>query len=389
MIILGGLVLKYNVRAIIRGLIIVMIGTIGILVHNYTRNSVDYCVNGIGLQRDYYLDDELIENYKQVISKKLGYVKSRDDLKRAYCGMGYLYFFSSNYRESNEYFKKALAIETHVSDELQLMLYMGVSNNYYMLGEVENSQEYYEKAQRFAIDKGNELLLADVYQTRAGLYKNLEEPSFDDFHDMMALKLTSHLYHKRLVFGASCVGGLVLIGSILYYVIVTRNLKKKLESQTQMDVLTETMSYEWLHEEISFVGDSHACCQWMLFDLVSFHKYNQTYGYLEGNYALRKTADLLKNEFKDGWVIRYNGHQFLVIMFNQQESIDKRMKQAIEAFRALQIQFVTELSKGQLLIRASGLCQTLTKDFNLDSCLKELEQRLQYLKHREDGNYIN
>ena len=98
---------------------------------------------------------------------------------------------------------------------------------------------------------------------------------------------------------------------------------------------------------------------------------------------------VLKNEFKDGWVIRYNGHQFLVIMFNQQESIDKRMKQAIEAFRALQIQFVTELSKGQLLIRASGLCQTLTKDFNLDSCLKELEQRLQYLKHREDGNYIN
>lgn len=629
---LGGLVLKRNIWAIIGLSIIVMIGMIGIMIHNYTKNSVDYFVRGIELQQDYYLDDELIENYTQLIGEKLEYVKSRGELKKAYCWMGYLYFFSSDYRASNEYFLKALAIEKQVSDELQVMLYMGVSNNYYMLGELENSQEYYEKAQIFAIEKGNELLLADVYQTRALLYKNsisrldvavnllwlslyleanpirvieidlmmteicllkedfegmlyylqqawvlaeeydqqslskytlylasiayyfegqyertiqilqhlnqqafnydsmgslyflaysyyqlegyekavsvleryrenegqslnlycdlvmidllmtegqydqakerlvklevnghsklwkrllelklmqyleleidllteyesllhesrfslvpsislyfiyataqhyfsysesteifnledfnlneesLKEPSFDEFHEMIALKVTSRLYKKRLVLGVSFVGGLVLIGSILYHVIVTRNLKKKLEYQIQMDPLTETMSYEWLHEEVSFIRGSHSCCQLMLFDLESFHKYNETYGYLAGNYVLRRTAYLLKNEFKDGWVIRYNGHQFLVVMLNQQESMDNRMKQAIEAFRALQIQFVTGLSKGQLLIRASGSCRTLTKDFNLDSCLKEMEQRLQYLKHGNDGNYIN
>lgn len=52
------------------------------------------------------------------------------------------------------------------------MIYMGISNNYYLLGDFKQSQHYYEKAQQYAIDCQELSLLADVYESRAKLYVN-------------------------------------------------------------------------------------------------------------------------------------------------------------------------------------------------------------------------
>ncbi len=94
-------------------------------------------------------------------------------MKKIYNGLGYFKFFSGEYEQSNEYFLRSLEIDGIQSDKIQVMIYMGISNNYYMLRQVEKSDEYYKKAQDFAIEKQSNSLLAHVYLARARMYTNM------------------------------------------------------------------------------------------------------------------------------------------------------------------------------------------------------------------------
>ena len=77
---------------------------------------------------------------------------------------------------------------------------------------------------------------------------------------------------------------------------------------------------------------------------------------------------------------RYNSHRFLVAITDIDQSIEQRIMNVIQTFEDLDIKCVTDLTSGKLLLRGTGVCYTLTKDFNLDECMKILEQRLQLTK---------
>ncbi len=200
-----------------------------------------------------------------------------------------------------------------------------------------------------------------------------------------SLRTTKQKNDIRLVLG---ILGLILSG-IGYYVTYIKKLKHQIKLQEKKDMLTDTSIYECIDEEIKSLIGSNLPIQLMLFDIEAFQKYNDTYGYLAGDQVLKQVADLLKNEFSEGWVARYNGHQFLVVLFNNQDCLDKRMSRAVELFQSLPIPVVTDLSNEKLLIRVSGSCYTLTNHFQIDECMKEIKKQLQVIKQTRNGNYIN
>lgn len=619
--------MKYKwIGSIIIGCIITLI--VGItIVEKFNDKNNEYFIRTIKNQFNFFLASYDTQELEKELYRQLNNVTSRSQMKKIYTRLGYFKFFSGEYEQSNEYFLRSLEIDGINSDEVQVTIYMGISNNYYMLHQVEESDEYYKKAQNLTIEMQNENLLAYVYRTRARLYKNtmsqldkafnlvnlslyletgelgeiecnillaeiamlkgdykemidylkqawiiakeyqyselieyilcmagigyyldgqyevtirtfeylvdelsfsnefmltyvlcnsyahLEEydssinvlnrykpegdnktytdlseamllinegsyfeakrildtieadstlglwkrllelklkfifepeedllveyqlllgesrstlqssvdsffiydcmleyvsnrgledmPILEDFNarqdevsmtelfQIIGLKTSSRTTKQKndikLVFGIS---GIILSG-IVYHVIYVKKLKRQIKLQEQKDILTDTLIYERIDEEIKSLIGSNRPIQLMLFDIEAFQKYNDTYGYLAGNQVLKQVADLLKSEFSDGRVTRYNGHQFLVVLFNNHDCLDKRMNRAVELFQSLRIPVVTDLSNGNLLIRVSGSCCTLTKHFQIDDCVKEIKKQLQLIKRASNGNYIN
>ena len=617
----------------ILGLSIVIIGGIifGILGYNtysYSKIKYDYSFEGIELQHDHDLGDESIAQKEQAIYERLDTIETRNQLKDHYYGMGYLKFFLDDYELSNEWFLKALEINSYWNYELDAMLMVGISNNYYLLNNELESDKYYQMAIDLAMKKQNDELLARIFRSRASLYMNRIE-NFDDatrlihfadyletdatfkaecdllmaqinmmihnyammyqslqqawigamqyeetellteinFLSAMAYFLsgryqqaiecvdyflgqqaeqyreemlvilgysqyclegydsalnvlnqyqsetscdityyqlakvgllvnegryeeanhllyqvkstdeTRHLqtiYHLVLsqAFGKEidikkeyqqllgefnststyslvdfifitsndkfirgnrdidesimldeqfinsnqstdlktenlsvdelyqlisykqlktdrmqqqfiiiCLGLIVLfLGRNIYFGYHKRKLTRQLKFQKICDPLTQTLTYECVDEEIRVLKGSQCEIQLLLFDIKSLQKYNETYGYLAGNQVIKRVAYLLKNEFPSSFVTRYNSHRFLVAITDIDQSIEQRIMNVIQTFEDLYIKCVTDLTSGKLLLRGTGVCYTLTKDFNLDECMKILEQRLQLTK---------
>ncbi|MBC9720096.1 MAG: diguanylate cyclase [Lactobacillus sp.] len=212
----------------------------------------------------------------------------------------------------------------------------------------------------------------------------LEEPSFEDIDQLMQLKDASEKKQMRKIVGLILMVVGILGSGYVYQRRLISRLKKEIEHSKKIDVLTQSLSYEWLDEEIHSLIKEYETLQVMLFDLKSLQKYNDTYGYMAGNRVLRQVVELLKSTFDEGFVVRYNGHQFIVMLFDQEACIHDKMNQAIEDFRALDIRFNTGTTKGQLLMKASGLSYQLSNHFDLDGCLKEVQRHMKSLNGEDE-----
>ena len=624
---LGGVALKRRFTIIILALISVFILLIGVVSHQYKMTRTDKFEHNFEMAQYYHIDSKYIKKQKKYLNEELEFVKSRQELQQGYYWLSQLHYYSNEYEKSNDYLFRALSVANTESNKLQIMIYMGISNNYYLLGDFKQSQLYYEKAQQYAIDCQELSLLADVYESRAKLYVNslsrldavanlaqlanyldltpmriietnllmmeislishnyegvmyylyqswmlaqdqnnkmleqyilylgamayyaeeryegtfellrvidktmydidpvgylyflmnsyyqlhgydesikflneireqesgviddyydllqtdllisegqyeealklletaavdeysklwrktlelevkrnlnvdidlyseyetlleqsrtgalstvsvyfiysqakdylsqirgnsvpyanefyldqeyLKEPSFEDVDQIMNLKDSSEKKQMFKLNALILIGVGILMSGYFYQRRVISRLKREIEHSKKIDALTQSLSYEWLDEEIHSLIKEHETLQVMLFDLESFQKYNDTYGYMAGNRILRQTVDLLKSTFDEGFVVRYNGHQFIVMLFDQEACIHEKMNQAIEAFHALDIRFNTGITKGQLLMRASGLSYQLSNHFDLDRCLKEVQRHMKSLKDEDE-----
>lgn len=621
-------ILKSRLIGVVVVIIIIILACLGIFAYRqFYDPGVEYFVKGIQQQQDLYLNREEIELIKSEIDDNLSSVKNRRQLKQAYSSLGYLNFFSGDYEESNKYFLKALDINVKSYDEFQGMLYMAISNNYYLLGEAELSQEFYEEAKSYAISKRNGRLLGTILQARVRVYLNAHEyldsarellnlainlvdkpedlvenylllaevymfqqeydlmteaaqtalffskqyekkelypqslyllaishylnerydicyeiitsilenssdsyyyylrfpllvnsyyylegydqtielvdtyeqqkPQYQSLFDltrvqlmiynkdytsaqqlldqvkgsselnqwkvtlqfelhaisnpgevnfgnyfdllkgfqsnlrpligqffsylrlveffpdevikeinggvytddiqkitlkevgqMMELKAVQYKSTNRMIIGTALSIGVINGLLVSYHFYKKKRLEKMINLQNNQDSLTKTWNYEWLLEKIHALKGSELPIQMMIFDIEMLQKYNETYGYLTGNQVLKQTAQLLQQTFKEGWVTRYKGHQFIVVILNQTQPLNERIDLAVNAFKNLNIEHITNLPNQKLFMNASGSSKRLTKDFKIEESLRAIEQHLQIIKQTDNGNYI-
>lgn len=138
----------------------------------------------------------------------------------------------------------------------------------------------------------------------------LEEPIVDIFHN--------------------CIGYFCICRDVT----VERNLQRQIAHNANTDFLTGLYNRRYLSAYVDTLGRD---CQLNLLsiDLDNFKHVNDTYGHQVGDETIVASANLIQDHFKDGFVARMGGDEFLVILTGpmSREVLEKRANDLLEAFR--------------------------------------------------------
>lgn len=105
--------------------------------------------------------------------------------------------------------------------------------------------------------------------------------------------------------------------------VTTKKLKianKKLENVSYTDSLTGLYNRRYFNmvydRELKRAKRTHSYITFMMLDIDYFKQYNDTYGHIEGDYALKSVAKVLKDELKrpGDFVFRLGGEEFGVLL---------------------------------------------------------------------------
>ncbi|MCX7995098.1 MAG: sensor domain-containing diguanylate cyclase [candidate division WOR-3 bacterium] len=81
------------------------------------------------------------------------------------------------------------------------------------------------------------------------------------------------------------------------------------------DELTGVYNYRFLREKLNeLIEKSIKSIAIAMIDLDQFKEYNDRYGHLAGDQLLKKVSQILRDVIKDGYVTRYGGDEFIIIL---------------------------------------------------------------------------
>ena len=120
--------------------------------------------------------------------------------------------------------------------------------------------------------------------------------------------------------------------------IATRKLKranKKLENVSYTDSLTSLHNRRYFNfiydKELKRAKREHKYITFMMLDIDFFKQYNDTYGHIEGDYALKSVAKIVKDLLKrpSDYVFRLGGEEFGVLLSDTDEENSSLIAQKI------------------------------------------------------------
>lgn len=120
--------------------------------------------------------------------------------------------------------------------------------------------------------------------------------------------------------------------------LVTKKLKrlnKKLETVSYTDTLTSMHNRRYFNlvyeREIKRARRTHSYITFMMLDIDYFKQYNDTYGHIEGDYALKSVAKVLKRTLQrpSDFVFRLGGEEFGVLLTQTDESDSAKLAREI------------------------------------------------------------
>ena len=159
--------------------------------------------------------------------------------------------------------------------------------------------------------------------------------------------------------------------------IATKKLKqanKKLENASYTDTLTGLSNRRYFNmvyeRELKRAKRLKSYVTFMMLDIDFFKQYNDTYGHLEGDFALKSVAKVLKDKLKrpSDFVFRLGGEEFGILMMETDESNSANIAREIcDAVRGREIKH--EASKVNEFVTISIGVVCCVADDNLDDDL--------------------
>ncbi|AQR94760.1 diguanylate cyclase [Clostridium saccharoperbutylacetonicum] len=139
---------------------------------------------------------------------------------------------------------------------------------------------------------------------------------------------------------------LILVGIFIltawplgFYVKIEGEHIKRLEEQINIDGLTELYNHRYfcdtLIEKVKAGERNNKPVSMIFIDIDYFKQYNDTYGHQKGDYVLRKVAEIIKGNIREGDLsARYGGEEFAVILpdTNEKEALNlaEHLRERIE-----------------------------------------------------------
>lgn len=181
------------------------------------------------------------------------------------------------------------------------------------------------------------------------------------------VKYENHEYNKGiLIFSGISLAGLLFIA----HYNMRENLIGKLKRQLKYDNDMPLLTFQQLYDTCS---ESYENGSVFVIDLDNFKKFNETYGYVAGDKVIDQIFMLIKREFKEGLVTRYNGQQFIVVTRDDKVRATERAQQLIDKTYDLNIEHVTNLKDLRMTLSVGIVCGNLESSIKLDQYIKKAQ----------------
>ncbi len=180
--------------------------------------------------------------------------------------------------------------------------------------------------------------------------------------------------------------------------IATSKLKranKKLENVSYTDALTSLHNRRYFNvvydRELKRAKRTHSYITFMMLDVDFFKQFNDTYGHIEGDSALRSVASVLQDTLKrpGDFVFRLGGEEFGVLLTNTDPQNSSALAQTIcDAIKAKQIEHKTSKVNDFLTISIGLVCCIADDALNEELFISRADAMLYKAKEEGRDRYV-
>ncbi|WP_457748385.1 GGDEF domain-containing protein [Sulfurimonas sp.] len=228
---------------------------------------------------------------------------------------------------------------------------------------------------------------------------NYERKKFLYAYDFILLKIGTSL-------------GLIILGVlvILFYVfesiqkdqtrleIAAKKLKianKKLENASYTDSLTNLHNRRYFNfiydREVKRAKRNKSYITFMMLDIDYFKQYNDTYGHVEGDYALKSVAKALKDKLKrpGDYVFRLGGEEFGVLLSDTDETNSANLaRELCDAIRSREIKHEASKVNEFLTISVGVVCCIADEALDEEVLISRADEMLYEAKESGRDRYV-
>ena len=174
-----------------------------------------------------------------------------------------------------------------------------------------------------------------------------------------------------------------------------RRANKKLENVSYTDSLTGLHNRRYFNmvyeRELKRAKRNHTYVTFMMLDIDYFKQYNDSYGHVEGDAALKSVAKILKDTLRRpaDFVFRLGGEEFGVLLIQTDESNSAKLAREIcDAVREREIKHDKSKVNQYLTISAGVVCCIADEALNEDILISRADEMLYEAKETGRDRYI-
>ena len=363
--------MKKNIDAVYFGSL-VPVTELNEIIHTY-QNSLSATIHKVS--RDEMSSSEAISNIESGLKNIIKKWKSYEGHFKRDDEMQYVEYANLEIKNTNRYFMKILSATKETQDLRNINITILETKISHIYGVIQKLINYEVEIAR--------------YERKKFLY------SFDDTM-------------KQLGMALSLIVLAVLV--ISYYVfksiqkdqttleIATKNLRranKKLENVSYTDSLTNLHNRRYFNlvfeRELKQAKRTNSYITFMMLDIDFFKQYNDTYGHIEGDYALKSVAKVLKDTLKrpTDYVFRLGGEEFGVLLTGTDESNSAKLAREIcDAIRERELKHEKSTVNEFVTISIGLVCCIADKALKDDILISRADEMLYEAKETGRDRYI-
>lgn len=180
--------------------------------------------------------------------------------------------------------------------------------------------------------------------------------------------------------------------------VATSRLKKankRLENVSYTDVLTGLHNRRYFNlvydRELKRAKRTNSYVTFMMIDVDYFKQYNDTYGHVEGDFALKSVAKILKDTLKrpSDYIFRLGGEEFGVLLSDTDESNSAKLARELgDALRVREIKHETSKTNKFLTISLGVVCCIADEALDDEVLISRADEMLYEAKETGRDRYI-
>lgn len=150
--------------------------------------------------------------------------------------------------------------------------------------------------------------------------------------------------------------------------------QKRILEMARQDYLTG-LATRWYLQDFIETNKAEKYITCIYFDLDHFKLVNDTYGHQAGDRALAATAEMMQNEFADGFCARLGGDEFMIVLTGKRDILN--IEQRVNDFMKHLITYYHSIPYMQRLSISAGISQAIPESSKtIDRLIHESDRAL-------------